>query len=157
MPACRHLPAPRSRESASPRSCKKRNRSSFSSRGLIAGAWYLIERSILQPQRGQPAAPYAPGVEGRKPVSKLQAKCRPMAAEDGFLLVRSGRVPRDIARRRGNAFGVKLHAALARAKAHARHRVDYGAQPVPAGEPIAPFSRGAAIHVGDEFAVIRRG
>src|SRR4051794_19154365 len=117
----------------------------FTFRLLVSGASYPEELAVFQPHRRQRAAPDAAAVEHGKPFAHLEPERRPVAADDAGFFARPQLEPRLEAGRRRIALGTELHLSFRRAEAHARHRVDDDAQPVPAGERVAPAIRRAAV------------
>src|SRR2546428_12727490 len=135
---------------------RTRSWSSFSPGGLVAAAWYLVELAVFQTQRAELAAPDAAAVQCGEPLGELESERRPMAAEQGEVVLRAQFEPGVVARRRHCAFGAKVHFSVRRREAHARHGVHDDAQAIPAYERIAPPIRLAAIHVGEEVTIVRR-
>ena len=55
---------------------------------MVAAAWYLVELAVFQTQRAELATPYAAAVQSGEPLVEFEPERRPMAAEQGRVLLR---------------------------------------------------------------------
>ena len=113
-------------------------------------ARHLIHAAIVEPDRGQRAAPQAARVEHQQVRRELQLERRPVAADDRRRRPTRGARARTTggsrpAPCRGPRFSLNSIVPSARAEAQPRARVDDDAQPVEAVEVVAPRARLVAV------------
>src|SRR3954468_19305088 len=98
---------------------------------LVAGAWYLVQRAILQAKRGELTAPDAAAIQRSETHAKLESQRRPVSADEGRLFLRTQFEPRLVSGWRVLALRFEVHLPLRCREAHARHGVDDHAQAIP--------------------------
>ena len=117
------------------------------------------ELPILQPHRGEGAAPHAAAVEREEVVANGEAERRPMPANHRVVAVSAAG---DVEPGRPFVRGIpglslvaQDHRPAVVEHAQPRHRVDDDAQAIEAAKVVAPAVRLVAVHAREQLAVVR--